>query len=245
MNFSRLFFLLLFCLIIFESCSPKTGAIILERQGLVIEQLSPSTWTHWSYLDTESYGKVRSNGMVYIQNGEAIVFDTPANLVATEALINWLENEKKVLIKAVVAGHFHEDCLLGLPLFHQKGISSYGQEQTPALAAGIGFTSPQSIFGQEKILDIGGQQVHLFYPGPGHTVDNIVGYVPSEKALFGGCLVKSIGAGKGNLADANIEKWSSSVKAVQDHFPEVKYIVPGHGRSGDATLLDFTINLFK
>lgn len=183
--------------------------------------------------------------MVYIHKGEAIVFDTPANLPATEALINWLENEKKVVIKAVVAGHFHEDCLLGLPLFHQKNIPSYGQAQTPVLASSIGFTPPLTLFEEEKILEIGGQQVHLFYPGPGHTVDNIVGYIPSEKALFGGCLVKAQGAGKGNLADADVEEWSRTVQAVRDHFPKVKYVVPGHGRPGDVTLLDFTVDLFN
>lgn len=245
MKLHKLIYIFFFFCLVFESCAPKAGALILDTKVLEIEQLSPNTWVHRSFLDTKSYGPVPSNGMIYIHKGSAIIFDTPANLSATEALIEWLEKEKKVQIEAVVVGHFHEDCLVGLPLFHQKDIPSYGQAQTPALASGINFTPPKVLVEKEEVLDIGGQQVHLYYAGPGHAVDNMVGYIPAEKALFGGCLVKALGAGRGNLADADIKKWSDTVKKVWDHFPEVKYVVPGHGSSGDTALLDFTIDMFK
>ena len=39
--------------------------------------------------------------------------------------------------------HFHDDCLGGLQAFHDAGIRSYAQAQTPALAAEDGAVIPQ------------------------------------------------------------------------------------------------------
>lgn len=81
--------------------------------------------------------------------------------------------------------------------------------------------------------------------GEGHTADNIISYLPSEKAMFGGCMIKEIGAGKGNLADANVNEWSKSVRKVKLAYHEVQYIIPGHGKYGGVDLLDYTIKMFE
>lgn len=81
--------------------------------------------------------------------------------------------------------------------------------------------------------------------GEGHTKDNVVGYFPSENILFGGCLLKELKASKGYLGDANISAWSNTVEKVKREYPDVKIIVPGHGKYGNHELLDYTIKLFK
>ena len=58
-------------------------------------------------------------------------------------------------------------------------------------------------------------------------------------------MVKSLDAPKGNLADANISVWSTSVSNVQEVFPEIKNVIPGHGKAGNTKLLEYTIQLFK
>ena len=63
--------------------------------------------------------------------------------------------------------------------------------------------------------------------------------------MFGGCLIKEINATKGYLKDANTNSWSSTVEKVKMAYPNVKIIVPGHGRYGDKKLLEYTIELFK
>jgi metallo-beta-lactamase class B len=63
--------------------------------------------------------------------------------------------------------------------------------------------------------------------------------------LFGGCLIKSVGAGKGNLADAHVEAWPASVEKVKSAYPNAKVVVPGHGKHSDRQLLEYTIQLFK
>lgn len=83
------------------------------------------------------------------------------------------------------------------------------------------------------------------YFGEAHTRDNIVAWIPSEKILFGGCLVKTLGSNKGNVADANEKEWSHTVAKVKDAFPKAKLVVPGHGKTGDTSVLGYTIRLFQ
>jgi metallo-beta-lactamase class B len=72
-----------------------------------------------------------------------------------------------------------------------------------------------------------------------------VAYFPEERVLFGGCLLKALNAGKGNLEDANVDKWSNSVEFLKQRFPHLKWVIPGHGDSGDHGLFDYTIQLFR
>ena len=54
-----------------------------------------------------------------------------------------------------------------------------------------------------------------------------------------------MGSSKGNLADANVKQWSSTVEAIKNAYPSLKIAIPGHGKIGGAELLDYTIKLFK
>lgn len=93
-------------------------------------------------------------------------------------------------------------------------------------------------------LEFNGFRIEVFYPGPGHTEDNIVVWIPSDHVLFGGCLVKALeNVSLGNVADANTEKWASSIQNLQIRYPNANIVVPGHGRIGSTDLLLHTIKL--
>lgn len=221
-----------------------TTQYIFETKNLQIQQLSEHTFCHVSFLQTTDFGNVPCNGMVVIDNGEALVFDTPANKVASIELINWIENELKCKIKGVVATHFHNDCLAGLDEFHERNIPSYGSFKTIELAKNDKVTPPQNGFKKSFVLEVGTKIVDNEFLGEGHTKDNIVCYFFSEKVLFGGCLIKELEAGKGYLGDANLKSWSKTVSKVKKKFSNAEIIIPGHGKVGDQSLLDYTIQLF-
>lgn len=218
---------------------------IYQSESLQIEQISPNTFVHISFLNTNDFGKVACNGMIVINEGEALVFDTPANDEASLELINWLENDQKAKIKGVVATHFHWDCVGGLNEFHSKGIPSYASDETIALAKSAGYPSPKNGFKKKLTLKAGDLVVINQFLGEGHTKDNFVAYVPSDKVLFGGCMIKELGAGNGNLEDANVGAWSATVSKVKSTFPEILLVIPGHGKVGGEELLDYTVELFE
>ena len=70
-------------------------------------------------------------------------------------------------------------------------------------------------------------------------------YLPSEKILFGGCLVKAESAGKGNLEDADVSAWSQTATKVYEAFPNAEIVVPGHGDAGGRGLLLHTSEMFQ
>lgn len=216
-----------------------------NSESLQVEQISQNTFLHISYLNTDDFGKVACNGMIVINEGEALVFDTPANEKASLELINWLEKEQQVTVKGVVATHFHWDCLGGLDEFHRKGIHSYASAKTIDLAKSVGYPVPEIDFKKKLILEAGSIKIVNQFFGEGHTKDNFISYVPADQVIFGGCMIKAIGAGKGNLEDANLSEWSATVEKVKSAFPGTQIVIPGHGKIGGTELLDYTAEMFE
>ena len=71
--------------------------------------------------------------------------------------------------------------------------------------------------------------VELFYPGAfAHSTDNLVVYVPSANVLYGGCAVHELSStSAGNVADADLAEWPTSVERIQKHYPEAEVVIPG------------------
>lgn len=220
---------------------------IIIADGLTVVQLNSNLYLHTSDVEYQST-KVKCNGLIYINDGEAIVCDTPTNDEYSAKLLAWLKSaHPDVTVKAIIVNHFHSDCLGGLKEFHKAGIKSYGHKLGPELVKLKGESSevPQNLFESELILEVGESKVHNFYPGEAHTRDNIVTWIPAEAAIFGGCMVKAMEATKGNLADANIQAWPTTIRNIMYKYPAAKLIVPGHGDPGGKELLDYTIRLFE
>ena len=230
-------------ILIYSGCkSNKLPLKNYESETLKIEKISDNIYRHISYLETDSYGKVSCNGMVYLNGNDALVFDTPTNDKASSELIDWIGKRK---IKGIIVTHFHIDCIGGLREFHLNGIESYASNLTIELAKKDSPELPKQGFNDKIEFEIGKNIAYAQFFGQGHTKDNIVGYVPSEKAMFGGCLIKALNSGKGNLADANTNEWSTTVERIKNNIDGIEVVIPGHGKNGGIELLDFTIELFN
>ncbi len=235
----------LVCLLLSSMSLNGQTKIILQEQKLELEKVAEGAYIHRSFLQTDDFGAVACNGLIVYNQGEAIMLDTPTNPEATDLLITWIEDSLNCKLKSVVATHFHMDCLGGLDEVHRRRIPSYALKSTIALAEKNKFPVPQNGFSGTKSLPIGKIPVNLSYFGLGHTSDNIVAYVPDLRILFGGCLIKELDASEGYLGDADPAEWPNTVSKIRNAYPVVKFVVPGHGKYGDKTLLDYTIRLFS
>ena len=222
-------------------------SLVYSSDNLEIRKISNHVYEHTSFLQTESFGKVPCNGMVVTDKNEAIVFDTPTDSISSEELIHYFTNDLFCKIKAVIPTHFHTDCLGGLKEFHQHQIPSFASDQTIRILkeSKSGLSIPQNGFADSLELKVGDQKAFAGFFGEGHTRDNIVGFFPEDNILFGGCLIKESGAGKGNLEDANIAAWPETVKKVRERFPQIGIVIPGHGMQGGVELFEYTIGLFS
>lgn len=243
--YRKSFYALLVVVLAFVHGRSQKTTPAYSSQNLKIIPLTEHSFVHVSYLSVPEYGRVACNGLIYMNSGEAIVFDTPTNDAVSQELIQWITATEKHRVTAVVINHFHNDCVGGLAAFHTLDIPSYANEKTLVLAKQKGHTVPKEGFEDKMELKVGNQAVINRFFGEAHTRDNITSYIPSEGLIFGGCAVKSMGAGKGNLEDANIAEWSATMEKIKTTYPNAQIVVPGHGASGGIELLEYTQNMFK
>jgi metallo-beta-lactamase class B len=77
-------------------------------------------------------------------------------------------------------------------------------------------------------------------------MDNIIVWLPDEKILFPGCMVKEMRSNNlGNIADGNVKEYPNTIQKVINKFPTAKIVIPGHGQIGGIELLRHTIELAK
>ena len=225
-----------------EEFKPK---LVYESAILQVTQITENCFIHTSFLQTNDFGNVPCNGLIVSDSKEVIIFDTPVNDKSADELIKWIKETLHYNIKGIIPTHFHDDCLGGLQSFHTNKIPSYAYLKTIELAKENNFIAPQNSFNDSLLLKVGDKTILAKSFGEGHTKDNVVGYFPSEELLFGGCLIKELDATKGYLGDANVAVWSTTVENIKKRFPNLTLVVPGHGKYGNAELLDYTIDLFK
>lgn len=223
------------------------NSVVYESKKLIIRKVSNHVYEHVSFLDSKDFGRVSCNGMIVVNDNEAVVFDTPTENESSEELISYVMKKLQCRINAVIPTHFHSDCVGGLDKFNEYNIPAYASDKTVELLRIKNqlFSKPIAGFSDSAVFNIGDKKVYARYFGEGHTKDNIVGYFPEDKVLFGGCLIKEIGSEKGNLEDANTKKWPGTVLKLKQKYPQVKVVIPGHGQKGGTKLFDYTIKLFR
>lgn len=71
--------------------------------------------------------------MIVLNENQAVIFDSPATIESSKKLIEFVTVQLKSKINAVVATHFHTDCVGGLKAFHDNSIPSYAKQQIDIL----------------------------------------------------------------------------------------------------------------
>ncbi|TDB67554.1 subclass B1 metallo-beta-lactamase [Arundinibacter roseus] len=239
-----LFVPVLFIFLLFGCQSVKVTDQSFSSERLIVQKLKDHVYLHTSYLQTQTFGKVSCNGMIVYDKNQAVIYDTPGDDSTSAQLIAWVKDQLHCKVVAIIPTHFHTDCLGGLAEFHRQGIPSYASLRTINLAEKMKYVVPQKSFDTSLELTVGNQKVLVDFPGEGHTRDNVIGYFPSEKVMFGGCLIKEVNAGKGNLEDANLAAWSQTVTNLKNKYADAEVVIPGHGKVGNTALLDYTVSLF-
>ena len=219
---------------------------VVISESIEILEISPNTYIHQSYVDMDKWGRVGANGLVLRTADGVVIIDTPWNNEQAEQLINWIEQNWKEKIAAIVVTHFHNDNAGGLEAFHKAEIPSFGLEMTQQILEDQKLAAPVETFTDSLILNIGKYNIELYYPGGGHSKDNIVVWIQENKVLFGGCIVKAQKQNNlGNTKDADLKAWPNSLKKLELKYSDANYVIPGHGPAGGPELITHTINLFS
>lgn len=203
---------------------------------LEIKNIDEGVYMHISYEKYPSWGLVASNGLVVVEGKNAYIIDTPVSTKDTEKLVQWIDAQG-FKTAASISTHFHSDSTAGIAYLNSKSIPTYASTQTNALLKKKGDEQATHSFDKNPYWLIK-NKIEAYYPGAGHTPDNLVIWLPEQKILFGGCFVKP--EGLGNLGDAVIKDWPASAEKLIQRYSNAKIVVPGHGAMGDASLLEKT-----
>jgi metallo-beta-lactamase class B len=228
----------------FAGYAQSATAKIKVSDDIELVRFSPKAYLHVSVSEIEGLGKVSSNGLIFVDSGQAFLFDTPVTNEQTQTLISFIENSLHAKVSGFVPNHWHEDCMGGLAYLNKQGIKSYAHQKTIDIAKKEGLPLPEQGFTDFLSLKLNDTEIGCYYLGSGHSTDNIVVWVPSEKILFAGCMVKDIHSKTlGNLAEANVEEWLKTIEKVINKFPSAEIVIPGHGQVGGKELLVHTREL--
>ena len=213
-------------------------------ENVELIKISANAYMHVSYSYLPSYGRVASNGLVFINGNEAFLFDTPMTDSLTMELVSFLRDSMKLKIAGFVPNHWHGDCIGGLRYLQAQKIKSYANQMTIDIARSKDLPVPDQGFKDSIELHPGNKVIKCYYLGAAHSLDNIVVWIPSEKILFPGCMVKSLNSKNlGNTADGDLTAYPKTIDAVIRKFPTAKIVVPGHGPYGGLELLTHTKEL--
>lgn len=217
------------------------------NEDLELYRLTSSCFLYTAWADMGRWGRVGSNGLVVRDKGKALLIDSPTSETQTVELAWWFDKNLDVKFDTFVPGHWHDDCVGGLAWLNRNGVRSIANLQTNRILASQGLEQAQESFSDSLTVSLGKLKAELYFLGGGHATDNIVVWIPSQKILFGGCMIKDLASQNiGNIADAApLHEWIRTVEKVEQKFPDAQIVIPGHGQAGGKELFKHTIDIIK
>lgn len=219
---------------------PRAAPTLVPSPAL--EQVAENVWIHKSWAHIAPWGPILSQGLVVRDGEEVLLVDTAWTEEQTAALLTLIEETLGAPVRTVIVTHAHDDKMGGMATVNRHARASYALRMTNEDAPKRGLVPARETLDEEQSVG----SVEVFYPGPGHTRDNVVVYHPASQILFGGCLIRPANATDlGNTADADVARWAGSVAAVARRFADALIVIPSHGASGGRELLEHTIALAR
>lgn len=215
-----------------------------DTEYVELSKINDNVWVHTSYSDYKG-SRSPSNGLVVLTSKGIVLVDTPWNPIQTKELIKLAKDTFNMEFVLAVITHAHADRIGGISTLLEQKIDVRSTSMTMKEAEKNGFKKPLTELDLEPVIQVGDTVIETFYPGEGHSKDNITVWLPKYKILFGGCLIKSEDSKDlGSITDANIEQWPKSVKNVFDKYKEdAETVIPGHGKWGGINLIEHTLKL--
>jgi metallo-beta-lactamase class B len=212
---------------------------------LKISHLTGDFYIYTTY-NTYEGNKIPANGMYLVTENGVALFDTPWDTTQFQPLLDSIKLKHIKDVTICIATHWHSDRTDGLEYYKQKGIKTYTTKLTDDLSKKNNKKRAEYLIEKDTIFNIGQYSFETYYPGQGHTEDNIVLWFNKEKVLYGGCLIKGAEAKNlGYLGDGNVFEYETTLKNVRKKYPNPKYIIVSHHNWNNINSLKHSIKMAK
>lgn len=234
----RIFFsLLTIVLTAFQSLSQSAS------EKLKITPLTGDFYVYTTY-NTYEDSKVPANGMYLVTKAGVVLFDTPWDTTQFQPLLDSIEKRHQQKVTLCFATHWHSDKTAGLTYYRKQGIRTYTTIRTDELSKKNDKPRAEFLMSTDTVFKAGQYAFEVYYPGEGHTTDNIVIWFSKEKVLYGGCLIKGVDdENLGYLGDANTAAYEQTLINVRQKCRNPKHIIIAHNDWHDLRSLDHSIQM--
>lgn len=216
-----------------------------EKAKLKISHLTGDFYIYTTY-NTYEESQVPANGMYLVTIKGVVMFDTPWDTTQFQSLLDSIKLKHDKSVAMCIATHWHSDRTEGLEYYKQQGIKTYTTFLTDELSKKNNKKRAEFLITADTVFNIGQYSFETYYPGEGHTADNIIVWFSKEKILYGGCLIKGADAENlGYLGDANVAEYETTLKKVQKKCPGPKFIIISHSDWNNINSLKHSIRLAR
>ncbi|HEY0656041.1 MAG TPA: BlaB/IND/MUS family subclass B1 metallo-beta-lactamase [Chryseosolibacter sp.] len=190
--------------------------------------------------------RVPANGLYLVTSRGVVMVDSPWDTTQFQPLLDSIRFRHNKNVVMCIATHFHEDRTAGLEYYRKLGIKTYTTKQTDELSKARGMSRAEYLIKNDTTFTVGQYSFETYYPGKGHAPDNIVIWFGKDKVLYGGCLLKSTEDDTlGNLGDASVKDYPTTIQNVQRKCPNPRYVIPGHNGWSSVGSLEHTLKMAK
>jgi metallo-beta-lactamase class B len=215
----------------------------VKDSKLQITRLTGDFYIYTTY-NTYQESQVPANGMYVVTNNGVVLFDTPWDTTQFQPLLDSIRLKHNKSVAMCFATHWHSDKTAGLEYYRQRGIKTYTTFLTDELSKKNNKKRAEFLMAKDTTFHVGQYSFETYYPGQGHTEDNIIIWFKKEKILYGGCLIKSADdEDLGYLGDANKAEYASTLRNVQGKCQRPKYVIVGHGDWTNVKSLEHTLSM--
>jgi glyoxylase-like metal-dependent hydrolase (beta-lactamase superfamily II) len=239
-------FLTIWCGIALCGAAETKSRVPPSDATVELDSLRPGVWIHTSYYTYPNGSRFSSNGLVVRDGNGLTLIDTAWGERLTVTLLEQIQRDLALPVQRAVVTHAHGDRSAGADVLRDRGIPVLAHPETIQRALGMGLPPPSDslngLTGPGTLTRLG--SVEVYYPGPGHSPENLMVWVPAARVLFGGCAVRPGDATTlGNTAHADVKAWPFAIQRTLDRYGSAEVVVPGHGSKGGPDLLGHTLSL--
>jgi len=216
-----------------------------ENAKLKISHLTGDFYVYTTY-NTYQESQVPANGMYLLTENGVVMFDTPWDTTQFQPLLDSIKLKHNKTVVMCFATHWHSDKTAGLEYYRQLGIKTYTTVLTDELSKKNNKKRAEFLMTKDTVFNAGQYSFETYFPGQGHTEDNIVIWFKQEKILYGGCFIKS--ADDENLGffdDGDVTAYASTLKNVQKKCRKPNFIIVAHSDWGNINSLKHSIMMAK
>jgi cyclase len=190
-----------------------------------VHKVAPDLYAYISSNDSSA------NSTFLVSDAGILVIDTGLNEVEGKKLRDQIRKISAAPVRWIVNTHYHPDHRGGNSVFGADAIiisTLFTRERVlsapPAAQSGSKSFALNIVVKNSMTLFVGGHPVEIYYPGPAHTLGDLVVYFPDQRTLAAGDLFLTNSCPAMDKGD--MENWITAL----DHILAlpVEHVIPGH-----------------